>query len=134
VSVRCRRDTAKRYQPTTSYLELTLAYLLLGTGLGVVNPPITATALSSMPADQAGAAAGAASSARQIGNVIGVAVMGAMLNTTPHSATAHTAHLVSPHADLRDAWPVGSGCGSGFGHPRDCPDYDARADAGRELV
>jgi EmrB/QacA subfamily drug resistance transporter len=82
--------------PTASYPDLAGAYLLLGAGLGLVNPPITATALSSMPADQAGAAAGTASSARQIGNVLGVAIMGALL--TPHTHPWALASTEATHA------------------------------------
>lgn len=65
--------------PTTPYAEIALAYVLLGAGFGLVNPPITSTAVSSMPADQAGVASAAAATARQFGSALGVAVLGALL-------------------------------------------------------
>jgi EmrB/QacA subfamily drug resistance transporter len=65
--------------PSTSYLWLAGALVVLGAGLGLVNPPITGTGIAGMPPAQAGVAAAVISSARQVGNVLGVAVMGAML-------------------------------------------------------
>lgn len=43
-----------------------------------MNPPITATAVGGMPAAQAGVAAAIASSSRQLGQTLGVAVIGAL--------------------------------------------------------
>ena len=63
----------------TSYAVLALAFALLGAGQGLVNPPITITGVSGMPPAQAGVASAVISSSRQFGNVLGVAVMGAML-------------------------------------------------------
>jgi EmrB/QacA subfamily drug resistance transporter len=63
----------------TSYAVLALAFVLLGAGQGLVNPPITITGVSGMPPAQAGVASAVISSSRQFGNVLGVAVLGAML-------------------------------------------------------
>lgn len=63
----------------TSYLTLAVAFGLLGAGLGLVNPPVTNSGVSGMPPAQAGVASAVISSTRQFGNVLGVAVMGAML-------------------------------------------------------
>lgn len=65
--------------PATSYIYLAGGYVLLGLGLGVVNPPITNTAVSSMPPSQAGIASAVTSGSRQVGNVMGVALMGSLL-------------------------------------------------------
>ena len=62
---------------TTPMAHLILAYLLFGLGFGLVNPPITNTAVSGMPADQAGVAAAVASTSRQVGQTLGVAIAGA---------------------------------------------------------
>ena len=43
--------------PTTSFAQLFLAYVIFGAGFGAVNAPITNTAVSGMPASQAGVAA-----------------------------------------------------------------------------
>jgi EmrB/QacA subfamily drug resistance transporter len=63
---------------TTSLTWLLAAYVVFGIGFGFVNAPITNTAVSGMPADQAGVAAAVASTSRQIGATVGVAVVGAV--------------------------------------------------------
>ncbi|HEY2259841.1 MAG TPA: MFS transporter [Solirubrobacteraceae bacterium] len=63
---------------TTPLWLLVIAYLLFGIGFGLVNPPITNTAVSGMPPSQAGVAAAVASTSRQVGQTLGVAVLGAL--------------------------------------------------------
>ena len=55
---------------------LIAAFMVLGLGLGFVNPPITTTAVAGLPLSQAGAASGIASAARQVGVARGVAAAG----------------------------------------------------------
>lgn len=62
---------------TTSFTRLFLAYVIFGVGFGVVNAPITVAAVSGMPASQAGVASAVASTSRQIGQTLGVAIVGA---------------------------------------------------------
>jgi EmrB/QacA subfamily drug resistance transporter len=64
--------------PTTPMLYLFGSYLLIGFGMGLLNPPITNTAVSGMPPSMAGVAAAIASTARQGGSTLGVAVFGAL--------------------------------------------------------
>lgn len=54
------------------------AYFLFGIGFGMVNPPITNTAVLGMPEAQAGVASAVASTSRQVGQTLGVAVAGAI--------------------------------------------------------
>jgi MFS family permease len=63
---------------TTPLALLFLSYALFGLGFGMVNPPITNTAVSGMPPSQAGVAAAVASTSRQVGVTLGVAVLGAL--------------------------------------------------------
>ncbi len=58
-----------------------MAYALFGLGSGLINPPITNTAVSGMPPSQAGVAAAVASTGRQVGQTLGVAVLGALAGT-----------------------------------------------------
>jgi EmrB/QacA subfamily drug resistance transporter len=62
----------------TSYPYLLGAYLIFGLGLGMLNPPITNTAVSGMPPSMAGVAAAIASTSRQFGSTLGVAILGAL--------------------------------------------------------
>jgi EmrB/QacA subfamily drug resistance transporter len=64
--------------PDTSVAWLFAAYVVFGIGFGSVNPPITNTAVSGMPPAQAGVASAVASTSRQTGQSIGVAVFGSV--------------------------------------------------------
>jgi EmrB/QacA subfamily drug resistance transporter len=68
--------------PTTPSGYLFAAYFLFGLGAGMINPPITNTAVSGMPPSQAGVAAALASTCRQVGMTLGVAVIGAISGGT----------------------------------------------------
>jgi EmrB/QacA subfamily drug resistance transporter len=97
---------------TTSQGTLTAALVLLGAGLGLVNPPITNTGVSGMPPSQAGVASAVISATRQFGNVLGVAVMGAMLSVglaaDPAAGPAHDrAFAAATHAP----WWLAVACG-----------------------
>jgi EmrB/QacA subfamily drug resistance transporter len=54
------------------------AYAVFGVGLGSINTPITNTAVSGMPRSQAGLAAAVASTSRQVGASLGVALAGSL--------------------------------------------------------
>jgi EmrB/QacA subfamily drug resistance transporter len=58
--------------------------LVLGVGMGWVNAPITNNAVSGMPRSQAGVASGIASTSRQVGTSLGVAIMGSVLAANLH--------------------------------------------------
>lgn len=83
-----------------------VAFVLFGSGFGMLNPPITNTAVSGMPVSQAGVAAAIASTSRQVGSALGVAVLGSLV----------TAQVAGPIAGgfvdaARVAWVVMTGCG-----------------------
>jgi len=65
---------------------LVISYVIFGAGFGLVNAPITNAAVSGMPRQQAGVAAGVASTSRQVGTALGVAVMGSVLNGNLHGS------------------------------------------------
>ncbi|MER6029722.1 MFS transporter [Streptomyces sp. NPDC001851] len=67
------------FEAETSNATLIAGYVLFGIGFGFVNAPITNTAVSGMPRAQAGVAAAVASTSRQLGQTLGVAVIGAVL-------------------------------------------------------
>ncbi|MET9265713.1 MFS transporter [Amycolatopsis sp. NPDC004079] len=64
---------------TTPLWVLAIAYGVFGMGFGLLNPPITNAAVSGMPRSQAGVAAAVASTSRQVGQTLGVAVAGTIL-------------------------------------------------------
>ncbi len=92
--------------PTTSFAWLFAAYVVFGIGFGFVNAPITNAAVSGMPRAQAGVASAIASTSRQVGATLGVAVVGSLLA----SALGRSGGLgvaVTTHA----GWLVLAGCG-----------------------
>jgi hypothetical protein len=64
---------------TTPLPWLLAAYAIFGTGFGFVNAPITHAAVSGMPRAQAGVAAAIATTSRQFGQTLGVAIVGAIV-------------------------------------------------------
>ncbi|BAW08793.1 major facilitator transporter [Nocardia seriolae] len=65
-------------RPDTPIWQLILTFTVFGIGFGAVNAPITTTAVSGMPLDRAGAASAVASTSRQVGISLGVALCGAL--------------------------------------------------------
>src|SRR5206468_11619225 len=63
---------------STPVWRLVTLFAIFGVGFGMVNAPITTAAVSGMPLDRAGAAAAVASTSRQAGVSIGVALCGAL--------------------------------------------------------
>jgi EmrB/QacA subfamily drug resistance transporter len=59
----------------TSLVWVLAAYTLFGIGFGSLNPPITTSAVAGMPPSQAGVAAAVASTSRQVGMTLGIAVV-----------------------------------------------------------
>jgi EmrB/QacA subfamily drug resistance transporter len=90
----------------TSLAWLLASYMVFGLGFGLVNAPITNTALSGMPHSQAGVAAAVASTSRQIGAALGVAVVGSVLSSGL-AGSLRTGFAAASHP----AWWILAGCG-----------------------
>jgi EmrB/QacA subfamily drug resistance transporter len=84
---------------------LLVAYALFGVGLGMVNPAISNSAVAGMPLSQAGVAAAIASTSRQVGAAIGIAVSGTMVAVSYARGTDFT---TATHA----IWWVMTACGA----------------------
>jgi MFS family permease len=65
--------------PATPLPAVLAIYLLFGIAVGTVNPPITNSAVSGMPASMAGVAASLASTGRQAGTTLGIAISGTIV-------------------------------------------------------
>jgi EmrB/QacA subfamily drug resistance transporter len=77
--------------PSTSMVWLIAAYAVFGIGFGFVNAPITNAAVSGMPREQAGVAAAIATTSRQFGQAIGVAIVGAIVASNAGGSTEASA-------------------------------------------
>jgi MFS family permease len=95
-----------RMDATTPLPWLLGAYAIFGVGIGMVNAPITNSAVSGMPRAQAGVASAVASTSRQVGATLGVAFAGSIVGSAMHGAGsvgfAAATHLV---------WWLLAGCG-----------------------
>ncbi|SEM94646.1 MFS transporter [Nonomuraea pusilla] len=91
----------------TPLWQLMSAYVLFGLGFGMLNAPITNTAVSGMPRAQAGVAAAVASTSRQIGQTLGVAVIGSLVTSAVRgplpSGLPQASHV---------GWWIVTGCGA----------------------
>jgi MFS family permease len=84
---------------------LLTAYAVFGAGFGLVNTPITNAAVSGMPRAQAGVAAAIATTSRQVGQSLGVAVAGAII-ASGSAAAGGAVDAFDP-----TAWWTLTGCG-----------------------
>jgi hypothetical protein len=91
-----------RLEDGTGLPVLLPAYLLIGTGVGFANAPITNTAVGALPAARAGVAGGVTSTARQFGAALGIAAAGGIVADTAPSGIAHA---------TRPGWLLVAGCG-----------------------
>ncbi|MFE3253951.1 MFS transporter [Streptomyces sp. NPDC059209] len=100
------------FEAETRTALLFTGYVLFGAGFGLVNAPITNTAVSGMPLAQSGVAAAVASTSRQIGQTLGVAVIGAVLAAGASAAT-HRGGIDEAGfaAASRPAWWIITGLG-----------------------
>jgi EmrB/QacA subfamily drug resistance transporter len=96
------------FDAETSNGTLMLGYVLFGVGFGFVNAPITNTAVSGMPRAQAGVAAAVASTSRQLGQTLGVAVVGAVLASGVSASSSYKRVFVSASVP---GWWILVGCG-----------------------
>ena len=94
--------------PATPLPAVLAIYLLFGIFLGTVNPPITNTAVSGMPRSMAGTAASLASTGRQAGTTLGVAISGTIVG--PAVARGGTAFTSAAHG----VWWLVLGLGAGI--------------------
>jgi EmrB/QacA subfamily drug resistance transporter len=92
--------------PSTSSAWLFAAYVIFGLGFGLVNAPITNAAVSGMPRAQAGVASAIATTSRQVGQTLGVAVVGAIVAS--HVGASVGASLSSAS---HPAWWLLTACG-----------------------
>ncbi|MFC1410289.1 MFS transporter [Streptacidiphilus sp. N1-12] len=92
---------------TTPTWQLMAAYLIFGLGFGMLNAPITNTAVSGMPRSQAGVAAAVASTSRQVGQSLGVAVIVSVVTSSVHGPSTPAAFTQASHI----GWWINVACG-----------------------
>jgi len=71
---------AARHPEGTPLALIVICLATVGAGAGLASPPMTAALLAALPQDRSGLAGGLLNTSRQIGNVIGIAVLGATIS------------------------------------------------------
>lgn len=66
-------------EPNTSYLIISLMFVMMGVGMGLALPPINIAAIAAVPRERSGMASATVNAARQTGSALGIAIMGVIL-------------------------------------------------------
>jgi hypothetical protein len=88
-----------------SYLDVFWKLMLVGIGFGLMLSPLSTAALNAVSRDRAGLASSVANTTRQTGNVIGIALLGALVQTRAVAAASASlrslpAPVAGPLADV----------------------------------
>jgi EmrB/QacA subfamily drug resistance transporter len=87
----------------TVWKDLLLPLLVCGLGMGLVMAPVTTVVMANTPVQQSGMGAGILSTMRQIGSVMGIAVLGAILqNQLVSKVTSAMSQLQGIPSGVRD--------------------------------
>jgi EmrB/QacA subfamily drug resistance transporter len=99
--------------PESSWLALIPGFVVIGLGIGVNAPALVSVGMAAVAPEQAGTAAGAVNTARQLGLALGVAVLGTVFRGV---ATVEQPMALSRFvAGLDAAFGVAAAVGVGFG-------------------
>ena len=85
-----------RLTATTPVWQLLTIFAVFGIGFSMVNAPVTNAAVSGMPTDRAGAASAVASTSRQVGVSLGVALCGSVAGSALATTGADFAVAARP--------------------------------------
>jgi EmrB/QacA subfamily drug resistance transporter len=77
-----------RLTPTTGYGDIWWNFAMFGIGIGLMLSPITSAVLAATPPTRAGLASSMVNTSRQIGSVLGIAVLGALVENQEASNLA----------------------------------------------
>ena len=89
--------------------QILVPALLVGVGYGFINAPVSTVAVATLPRQQAGVAAAMASSARNVGLVMGIAVLGSVVNGRMPALQAHESYALAYTDAIHPAYIVAAG-------------------------
>lgn len=90
-------------EPGTSYLTIGPRMLLVGAGMALCMPSTTAAVMNSVPPARAGMGSATLNTGRQVGSVVGVALLGALVSAAVASSLAGQLARLGVPADSRAA-------------------------------
>jgi nitrate/nitrite transporter NarK len=80
---------ASELSPTLSYGRMVVPFILAGAGMALVFAPAANAVLGSVRDDQAGQASGATNAIREVGGVLGIAVLASVFRSSGGYTSAH---------------------------------------------
>jgi MFS-type transporter involved in bile tolerance (Atg22 family) len=86
--------------PQTTSGSLLVPFLLSGIGIGFAVAPVTSAVMATAPKDRVGNASGVLSTTRQVGSLMGIAILGAVLQ---NQVTANITEGVQAVSQIPDA-------------------------------
>ena len=103
-------------EPSDDWTTLLAGFLVAGMGIGFINPPLATAAIGVVEPRRAGAASGINSTFRQVGMAVGIAGLGALLQSQGDRQPRHR-----PGGDAAPTWSGRSPRRGGFlGRRRGC--------------
>ena len=102
----------EKISPDTTSLSLLVPFLLSGVGIGLAVAPVTSAVMATAPKERVGNASGVLSTMRQVGSLMGIAILGAVLQ---NQVTANITSGIQTVQGIPDALKqkVIAGAGSG---------------------
>jgi predicted MFS family arabinose efflux permease len=82
----------------TPYWFLALGLVVFAAGMGLAGTPATTAIVSSLPRSQQGVASAVNDASRELGSVLGIAVLGSVLNAAYRDGLAPATHGLPPQA------------------------------------
>jgi EmrB/QacA subfamily drug resistance transporter len=119
--------------PSDDWTTLLAGFIVAGVGIGFINPPLATAAIGVVEPRRAGAASGINSTFRQVGTAVGIAALGALLQSkvTDKLDAAFAGAPLPPRAADRIAEVVSSGGASAAARAVPGPMRDLVANASR---
>ena len=93
-------------EPDAPLWQILAPALLVGIGYGLINAPVSTVAVATLPRQQAGVAAAMASSARNVGLVMGIAVLGSVVNGRMPGLQEHGSYALAYTDAIHPAYVV----------------------------
>ena len=116
-----------RISPTTSYLVIAVALILLGAGMSLTAAPATGSIMSAVPSYKAGVGSAVNDTTREVGGALGIAVLGSISNAVYRSSVNLRSLTLPPGVAKAAGESVGAATGlAGSGIP-DGPEVAHRA-------
>lgn len=102
----------------SSYWHVLAGFVLAGAGMALSAAPATHAIVASLPQGKQGVASAVNDLSRELGGVLGIAILGSVLNMGYRSGLADAACLARRSGGCRSLWPPRSGPPGGSGEQK----------------